>query len=118
MLSKNSGRIGNCRVSTIASPRSTSSNVLVMTDSLLTNVLAKISPCAGKPALMHAAVNKERCRPREFACIYLWISVVRTIRQWTGERQGASDSLGLLEYIRRYWAKGKGEPRRRRSQHH
>ena len=50
---------------------------------------------------MNAGVNKERCRPRKFACIYLWISVVRTIRQLRSEFNGGGDSVGLLEYILR-----------------
>ena len=38
MLSMNSGRIGNCRVSTMASPRSTTSSLIVITLPLLSDV--------------------------------------------------------------------------------
>src|SRR5678815_602803 len=53
----------------------------------------------GQTAPMHAGVNKERCRSHRFQCIYLWISVVRTIRQSFSEPRALGDSVGLLEYI-------------------
>src|ERR1700754_100006 len=48
---------------------------------------------------MHDDVNKERYHSRNLACIYLWICVVRTIRQRIERSGPRRDSLGLLEYI-------------------
>jgi hypothetical protein len=45
---------------------------------------------------MDDGVNKEGYQSRKFACIYLWICVFRTIRQWTRESTGVVTVLAYL----------------------
>jgi len=51
---------------------------------------------------MYDDVNKQRYQSRAVACIYLWIWVVRTIRQMTSE---AAAAVTVLAYWNIYFAR-------------